>query len=382
MTSFPVTDPNQAIFLGRQKRLASELDHAKINFLVLNPGPSLTYLTGLHFHLMERPVVAYFPPSGPVTLVIPALEAAKTEALPFPARVYTYGEDPETWPAVFREAAQAAQIEGLLGVEPTQIRYLELCLIEAASPEIKMTSAEDSLAELRMRKDAEELSLMRKAVDIAQRALENTLPTIQVGMSERQVAAELTLQLLRAGSDSQMPFAPIVSGGPNSANPHATPSDRPLAPGDLLVIDWGAYYEGYCSDLTRTFAIGEVDPEFRRIAEIVRQANEAGRQAAAPGVPAGQVDTAARSVIEQAGYGVYFRHRTGHGLGMQGHEPPYIRAGNPLVLEPGMTFTVEPGVYLLNRNGVRIEDNVVITEVGSETLSNLPRELITLGSNA
>ncbi len=245
-----------------------------------------------------------------------------------------------------------------------------------------MTSAEDSLAELRMRKDNEELSLMRKAVDIAQRALEKTLPTIQVGMSERQVASELTLQLLRAGSDSQMPFAPIVSGGPNSANPHATPSERPLAVGDLLVIDWGAYYEGYCSDLTRTFAIGEVDPEFKHIAEVVRLANDAGRQAAGPDVPAGQVDSAARAVIDGAGYGVFFTHRTGHGLGMQGHEAPYIRSGNSLRLKPGMTFTVEPGIYLPERNGVRIEDNVVITENGSETLSTLSRELVTLGGSA
>lgn len=382
MTSNSANGTQQAAFTGRQIRLANELRRAKLNCLALNPGPSLTYLTGLHFHLMERPVVAFFAPERPVVLVIPALEAAKTEALPFPARVYTYGEDPATWPNLFKQAVLDAQIDGAVGVEPTQIRYLELRLIEGALPEIKLTSAEDSLAELRMRKDSEELSHMRRAVEIAQHALQNTLPAIQVGMSERQVAAELTLQLLRAGADAQMPFAPIVSGGPNSANPHASPSERPLASGDLLVIDWGAYYEGYCSDLTRTFAIGEVDPEFQHIAEIVGQANEAGRRAAGPGIPAGQVDRAARSVIEAAGYGVYFTHRTGHGLGMQGHEPPYIRADNPLILDAGMTFTVEPGIYLLNRNGVRIEDNVVITENGSETLSDLPRELITIAGGA
>jgi Xaa-Pro dipeptidase len=371
----------QSVYLNRQKRMLAELHNARIGALVLNPGPSLVYLTGLHFHLMERPVAAFFTAGKPVTLVVPELEAAKTNSLPFAVNVHLYGEDPATWPAVFHRAALEAEIEEPLGVEPTQLRYLELRLIEAASPDLQTVSAEDALAALRMQKDEDELSRMRKAVEIAQRALLDTLPMIRIGVTERQVAAELTQQLLRAGSDSEMPFAPIVSGGPNSANPHASPSDRPLASGDLLVIDWGAYYEGYCSDLTRTFAIGEVDPEFRLIAETVRLANEAGRQAAGPGIAAGLVDSAARDVIEKAGYGVYFRHRTGHGLGMQGHEPPYIRAGNPLVLAPGMTFTIEPGVYLLGRNGVRIEDNVVITENGSETLSHLPRELITLGSN-
>jgi Xaa-Pro dipeptidase len=374
----PDTSP-ASTWIVRQNRLARALENAHLPALVLNPGPSLKHLTGLQFHLMERPVVAFFVPGQPVILVIPELEAAKIAALPFPTRVFLYGEDPATWPFVFRQAAQAAEIEGNVGVEPTRLRFLELRLIQAAAPEVNFISAEKSLTDLRVRKDVEELAQMRRAVEIAQHALNNTLPTIRKGMTERQVAAELTLQLLRAGSDPEMPFSPIVSAGPNSANPHASPSDRALAQGDLLVIDWGAYYEGYCSDLTRTFAIGEIDPEFRKIAKIVKESNEAGRAAAAPGVPAGQVDSAARAVIEKSGYGVYFTHRTGHGIGMEGHEEPYIRSGNPLLLEPGMTFTVEPGIYLPNRNGVRIEDNIIITEDRSETLSSLPRELISLG---
>jgi Xaa-Pro dipeptidase len=141
------------------------------------------------------------------------------------------------------------------------------------------------------------------------------------------------------------------------------------------VIDWGASYEGYVSDLTRTFAIGEIDVEFKRIAEIVLQANEAGREAGKPGSPAKVVDFAARSVIETTGYGQYFTHRTGHGLGMEGHEPPYMRGDNEQILQPGMTYTVEPGIYLPGRGGARIEDNLVITEYGAESLSDLPREL-------
>ena len=369
---------SQSIFIDRQNRLSSILKQASLNTLVLNPGPSLVYLTGLHFHLMERPVIAYFSPDQPMTLVLPELEAAKTANIPFPASVFLYSEDPSTWPSVFFKAFQAAEIKGFLGVEPTRLRYLELSLIENSAPQAKIISAEAGLAEMRMQKDPDELTLMRRAVDIAQRALINMLPVIRDGITEREVAAELTLQLLRAGADSEAPFLPIVSSGPNSANPHATPSGRQLKPGDLLVIDWGAYYQGYCSDLTRTFAIGEVESELRKIAEIVKDANQAGRDASAPGVPAGAVDDAARAVIESAGYGAYFTHRTGHGLGMEGHEAPYMRAGNQLILKPGMTFTVEPGIYLPDRNGVRIEDNVVITETGSQTLSTLPRQLITI----
>jgi Xaa-Pro dipeptidase len=205
--------------------------------------------------------------------------------------------------------------------------------------------------------------------------MEATLPLIKVGMSERQLASELTLQLLRHGSEPEMPFSPIVASGPNSANPHGTPTDRPLSLGDLLILDWGATVNGYVSDLTRTFAIGEPDPELARIAEIVAAANTAARDIAAPGVPASDVDQAARSVIEQAGYGKFFIHRTGHGLGLEGHEEPYIRGDNDQLLEEGMTFTIEPGIYLPNRGGVRVEDDFVITSDGGESLSNLPRQL-------
>ena len=266
-----------------------------------------------------------------------------------------------------------------IGVEPTRLRFLELRLLESAAPHASIVASEALLSGLRLRKDEHELQAMRKAVAIAQTALLNTLPLIKAGVTEREAAGELSLQLLRAGSDPELPFPPIVAGGPNSANPHAAPSDRPLANGDLLVIDWGAAYHGYFSDLTRTFAIGGVDPELQHIAAVTAQANTAGRAAARPGIRAGDVDRAARGVIEAAGYGQAFFHRTGHGLGMEAHEAPYMFAENELILEPGMTFTVEPGIYLAGRGGVRVEDNVAITADGAETLSDLPRDLLVLG---
>jgi len=167
-----------------------------------------------------------------------------------------------------------------------------------------------------------------------------------------------------------------VASGPNSASGHAFPTERKLAAGDLLVIDWGASAAGYFADITRTFAVGEVEEELAKVHRIVQEANAAGRAAVRAGATCGSVDDAARSVIQAAGYGEYFIHRTGHGLGMEIHEEPYMRAGNEMVLEPGMTFTIEPGIYLPGRGGVRIEDNMVVTEDGGESLTDLRRELV------
>jgi Xaa-Pro dipeptidase len=258
------------------------------------------------------------------------------------------------------------------------MRVLELRLLESSAEAASFLSAEEALAYVRMRKDAKEVASMREAVHIAQRALQATLGLVRVGMTERQIATELILQLLKAGSDASIPFAPIVASGPNSANPHAVPTDRELHSGDLLIIDWGASFGGYISDLTRTFAIGQVEPEYERIARMVGSANEAGRSAVRPGVTAGEVDQITRAVIVQGGYGEYFTHRTGHGIGMEGHEAPYIYKENTLPLAAGMTFTIEPGIYLPDRAGVRIEDNIVVTQSGAESLSDLPRELVTL----
>lgn len=360
----------------RHAKLAHILYNSGLDALVLNPGPSLVYLTGLHFHLMERPVVAFFTPHNPPAVVLPELEAGKASALDFSVQVFPYGEDPDTWLPAFRQAAKAVNLDQhKVGVEPGRLRFLELRFLESATQETQFLSAEGVLAALRMQKDEKELSAMRKAAQIAQQGLQSALASFKIGMTERELAGELTIQLLRHGSDTELPFTPIVSGGPNSANPHATPTERPLQAGDLLVIDWGAAYDGYYSDITRTFAIGEVEPEFAKIARIVKDANQAGREAVHPGALAEDVDHAARAVIEKAGYGEFFFHRTGHGLGMEGHEPPYMRAGNQLKLAAGMTFTVEPGIYLPGRGGVRIEDDVAVTESGVVSLTDMPREL-------
>jgi Xaa-Pro dipeptidase len=365
---------------SRLEKLTASLQASNLDAVILNPGPTLKYLTGLTFHLMERPVVLFVAPGKDPVLVLPELELPKVDLFPYKVQGISYGENPAEWDDAFRKAAQALGVDGKrIGVEPRQLRLLEFRHVKSGAPEAEFPDASDVLADLRLRKDKAEVDAMRKAVKIAQDALEATIPQIKIGMTEREVASELVMQLLKQGSEPELPFAPIISAGPNSANPHASPSDRKLQVGDLLVVDWGAAYDGYISDLTRTFAVGEVDAECQKIHKVVQEANAAGRAAAKPGVPCAAVDIAARAVIESAGYGKYFTHRTGHGIGMEGHEAPYMRGDNMQILEPGMAFTVEPGIYLPDRNGVRIEDNLVITTNGAESLSDMPREVRVVG---
>jgi Xaa-Pro dipeptidase len=365
---------------SRLDKLNAALRTSGLDAVILNPGPTLTHLTGLRFHLMERPVVLMFAKDQDPAIVLPELELQKVASLPYKLQVFPYPENPFEWDSAFRKAAQALGLEGKrIGVEPRQLRLLEFRHVKAGAPEADYPDASDVISALRLRKDQAEVEAMRRAVKIAQQALEAAIPLIKIGMTEKELASELVMQLLRHGSEPQMPFAPIVSGGPNAANPHASPSERRLQAGDLLVVDWGAAWEGYISDLTRTFAVGDVEQEYQTIHRIVQEANAAGRAAATPGVSCANVDQAARAVIEESGYGRFFTHRTGHGIGMEGHEEPYMRGDNMQLLEPGMAFTVEPGIYLPDRNGVRIEDNVVITETGADVLSDMPREMRVVG---
>ncbi|MGD0749941.1 MAG: aminopeptidase P family protein [Anaerolineales bacterium] len=364
----------------RLAHLSTSIRTANLDALALNPGPSLVYLTGLHFHLMERPTVAFFTADAAPVLVLPELEMLKVKDLPFEVKTFPYGENPAEWDQVFLEAGRSLKLEGkLIGIEPLHMRILEFQKVKVIAGTTECPDATQVVGRLRVCKEVDEVAAMRAAVRVAQSALEATIPSIKVGITEKEIAAELVVNLLRLGSQPDMPFAPIVSSGPNSANPHSIPSDRRLRTGDLLVVDWGAAVDGYISDLTRTFSVGKVDEDCRKIHQVVLEANTAGRAAVQPGVPCDQVDSAARAVIENAGYGQYFTHRTGHGIGMEPHEDPYIRGGNMQLLEPGMTFTIEPGIYLPGRNGMRIEDNIVITENGAECLSDMPRELHEVG---
>ena len=364
---------------NRIKTLQNLLALTELDGVVVNPSASLLFLTGLEFHLMERPVVLFVPKEGKPILILPELELAKLAGSIEIFQIHSFGDDPSSWQAVFEKALESyAEKELRIGLEATSLRFLELNFLQNALLAAIFVDASNLFAELRLTKDENDLAKMRKAAEIAEEALIETLKTVKVGQTEKEIANELLVQLYRHGSDAELPFMPIVSSGLNTANPHATPSERKLEENDILLFDWGAGFEGYFSDITRTFFIGNPTEEMQALAETVQRANNYATAQGKAGMTAGEIDKIARDEIEESGYGAYFTHRTGHGLGMEAHEAPFIFAGNPQILKEGMVFTIEPGIYHPEIGGVRIEDDVVVTSEGLISLSTLPREVMTI----
>jgi Xaa-Pro aminopeptidase len=358
----------------RIDQLAAALKGSGLAAVAVVPGANLRYLAGLDLHMNERLAVAFFPTIGQPAMVLPALEAPRAQAQArMPMHFYTWDDAAGPYDALRRCAADLGLDGARLGVEYTAMRVLELRGIEQAA-EAQTEDATDILAGLRMVKDAVELAAMRVAARIVETALRVAIGQVRAGMTERELAEIWEREMRAAGGAPS--FDSIVAGGPNAANPHHSNGDRAFQPGDLIVMDGGALCDGYASDITRTIALGEPGEPARRIYGLVLAANAAGRAACRPGASGDAIDRAARSVIAAGGYGPQFLHRTGHGLGLEVHEPPYIVAGSHTPLAPGTTFTIEPGVYVGGSCGVRIEDDMVITADGAESLTTFERELI------
>jgi Xaa-Pro dipeptidase len=365
------------MYSDRLTRLQATLQG--IDCLALLPGPDLRYLSGFNFHLMERPTVGFFPSEGDPVFVIPALEMSSYESgLPYEAKAFPWadGEGPE---AAFREAFAALPEIHTLAVPYLGMRVLELRLIQRHVPNAILVDGGLLMDSLRLIKDEAEVGHIRAAIQITESALESVLKGVKPGMTERQVAKQLEIAQLERGG-GLLPFEVVALAGPNAALPHGAPGDRAIQPGEVLLVDIGSSANGYFSDMTRTVVVGkEPDDRTKAIYQAVEAANAAGRAAARPGVPCQEVDRAARQVIEGAGFGKYFTHRTGHGIGLGIHEAPSVVEGNDLLLKPGMVFTVEPGIYFPGEVGVRIEDNVLITGDGAVSLTTFPRELTVVG---
>lgn len=363
----------------RLTNLRAQLKKQGVDCLGLVPGPNLRYLTGLDFHLLERAFVVFVPAEGDLVLLIPDLEVSKWEAkAPFAAQVFAWND--KDGPAeAMRQAAMALPEVHTLAVEHLRMRVMEYTLLRRHFPNTSLAEGEALLDPLRMVKDAAEQASMRRACEIAESALEAVVSSVSPGDTESEIANRLSIEMRQAGG-GQVPFEPIVLGGPRSALPHGAPGERPVAAGEILLIDFGTTADGYASDITRTFVMGrEPGDQLRAMYEAVQAANAAGRAAASAGAMVQDVDRAARAAMQEAGFGEYFVHRTGHGLGLDIHEAPSVVEGNETPLEVGMTFTVEPGVYLPDVGGIRIEDNVVVGEGGSDSLSSFARDLRVVG---
>ncbi|HVU10595.1 MAG TPA: Xaa-Pro peptidase family protein [Phototrophicaceae bacterium] len=362
-------------------KLRTLMKSHRIDVIALIPGANLRYLTGgVHF-VLERPIVWFLPLEGQPVAIIPKLEIPLFSQHRISATLYSW-TDKEGYRAAFEAGLAALDLSGkTIGVEGLRMRFFEGEILRSYAPEARIVQADDVLAALRLIKDDEELEAIRHAIRLSEQALTQTLTEVKVGMSEREIAALLEAHLRAFGADG-LAFDTLLHAGANTALPHTGPLDYRLQAGDPILIDFGAIYQGYCADITRTVFWGEPSPAFRHFYEVVREANAAGRAAAKPGVTAGAVDQAAQAVLIEAGYQAFIRHRTGHGLGLEAHEHPYIVDGNEQVLEPGMVITIEPGLYEMGVLGVRIEDDLLITADGAECLTSFPRDLQVMGNPA
>jgi len=345
-----------------------------VDAVAMIPGANMTYFTGVHMHASERPAIAIFSDTGR-GVIVPELEVPVWSNRPELQMELFSWRDETGFADAFQAAVKTLKLDNAaLGVDGQTMRVFELNALQAAGA----TTVKDvgvDLLQIRAIKTAAEVDAMREAIRMSEQALHRVIEWVEPGKSEREIAAELDRVLMEAGSEGYA-FSTLVQTGPNSAVPHGGVTDRALHTGECLLIDFGGIRHGYPADITRTFCLGQPGDDIRKIYDTVLAANRAGIEACKPGIPAGDVDRATRAVVEDAGYGEYFIHRTGHGLGLETHERPNITAGNDILLEPGMVFTVEPGIYVPGLGGVRIEDNVHITEKGVDVLTAFPYDFV------
>jgi Xaa-Pro dipeptidase len=347
-----------------------------LDVVAIVPGANFQYLTGGRFAAMERPTILVIPVAGEVRAVIPALETLSFAKLAVEARVHAW-RDSDGYAAACAAAAAGLQPRRL-GVEGQRMRVFEELALRAVWPAAGIVDAQQAIARMRLSKDAAEIEALRRVIAVSEQALAATVAAVRVGASERSIATLLARELFAAGAEA-FAFPPIVVAGAQSAEAHGHAGDYAIRAGDTLLFDFGAAFDGYNADITRTFFVGEPAAEARALYETVLEANRIGHAAVRPGVTAGAVDDAVMSFLERSRFVEGDLIKTGHGLGLDVHEAPQIMRGNDTVLAPGMVFTIEPGLYLPGRRGVRIEDDVVVTAAGSESLTRFPRELRVLG---
>ena len=358
----------------RMSRAAARAAAEGLGAIVIGPFPDLAYLTGYDPPPFERPTVLVLRPERDPVLVVPQLEQAL-------AAVSGAGDLVEL--ATWRDGSNPYDV--IAGMLPENGRIgisdrawaVHVLGLQGAAPTLSWTSASPVLAPLRSRKDPDELDALRRAGAAADATFDAICRMGLAGRTERAVADDLARLLVEHGHDS-VDFT-IVASGPNGASPHHEPGSRLIARGDPVVLDFGGSVEGYFSDTTRTVVVGDAPDGLEDVFALVHEAQGAGVETVRPGVPIQEVDRAARAVIAAGGFGDRFIHRTGHGIGREVHEPPYAVEGDETVLEPGMTFSVEPGIYLEGRFGVRIEDIVAVTGDGVERLNRSSRDLRVVG---
>ena len=352
------------------ERAAREIARSGLDALVVTPSADLIYLTGYDPPLLERLTALVLRHGRDPVLLVPALERPRAEAADVGelAEMVSWkdGEEP------FERLASVLGPVERVGVSD-RMWASQLLRLQSQVGETRFEPGSPVIAALRAIKDQDEVDTLRRAARGADEVFHRVIGTRFEGHREEELAERLGSLLVETGHD-RVNFT-IVAAGPNGASPHHEPGGRGIRGGDPVVMDFGGRVGGYCSDVTRTVSVGKAPKDFAQVYEIVAEAQEAAFNAARPGVAAEEVDFAAREVIHMSGYGDRFIHRTGHGIGLEEHEPPWIVIGNKEPLRPGMCFSIEPGIYMEGAFGVRIEDIVVITETGAQRLNHAPRDL-------
>ncbi len=359
----------------RLERARAIMAEAGVHALLVGPGADLRYLVGHEAPPLERLTLLVLPTQGRPSLVLPRLEAPMAEHAAAHVDLLAWDETDDPVALVVDRLRAAGATAGTLAVQDRLWTMFTLAL-QSALPDARWVPGSTVLGELRLRKEPDEIAALHAAGAAIDRVHAQVPDLLRPGRTEREVATELD-RLIREEHD--VTNFVIVGSGPNGASPHHEAGDRRLEPGDAVVIDIGGTREGYCSDMTRDYVVGHVPEGYAQLHAVLEEAQQAAVDAVAPGVPAEAIDAAARDVIEQAGYGERFIHRTGHGIGIEEHEEPWIVAGNTRPLEPGMAFSVEPGIYVPGRYGSRIEDIVVVTDSGVERCNHRPREVVVCG---
>lgn len=354
---------------ARLKALRQRMTETGTGLVAIAPGSHMDWVLGFHPHPDERPCLLLIGPEREAFLM-PVLNAAGSRE--FTDIAFHSWADEEGPASTLQDALAAidAQAPGLVALDETMRADFALLLIDALPAETRRDFTQATLGGLRMRKDTAEYAKLKMNAGIADRAMQAAFAAVKPGMTEKELAAEIRAHFSSEGASPQFW---IVGAGGNGAFPHHSASDRVIEEGDAVVIDIGGRKQGFPSDITRMAVLGVPPEGYGEIHTIVEKAVQAALKAARPGVVARDVDAAARKVITDAGYGEFFVHRTGHGMGIDGHEPPYITATSDTVLEEGMVFSIEPGIYLPGRFGIRLEDIVILREDGPEILSELPR---------
>ncbi len=359
------------VYKKRADRVLNLIKEKGLDSLFLFPGPNIGYLTGFHISPSERLSAAIIPIDKDPVLVVPGLERELRGQKSWIDDIETWEESQNPIDLIVEIFQENDLDKARIGLEE-YVWWGVINKIQKKLPNVKFVDVSEEIQALRMVKSKSEVEYIQKACSITDSAIKVGFERLHKGMTELELSSIMSDEMTRRGGS---PHLGIVLFGDRSALPHAHPGGRKLIKGDIILVDTGTTWNGYWSDNTRTILFGEPTEKQKRIWNTVLKANKAAKAAAAPNVKCEDVDKAARDIIDAAGFGDYFIHRVGHGIGLQGHEHPYMVKGNQQLLKPYMTFTIEPGIYITDLIGVRIEDTVVCTESGCESLTNLERRI-------